>query len=127
MLIKGARSGFGSRIIGWMFAHMSWLLAVDRLYESPILLAFQHPKPGYPVHILIVPKRAIRDLAALAELPDSYENTLMKEVLCCVRELVQKLNLEEAGYRLIVNGGRYQDVVELHFHLVSGEMIPVTK
>ena len=27
-------------------------------------------------------------------------------------------------YRLIVNGGGYQDVGELHFHLVSGEIPP---
>jgi diadenosine tetraphosphate (Ap4A) HIT family hydrolase len=30
------------------------------------------------------------------------------------------VRLKEAGYRLIVNGGKYQDVAQLHFHLVSG-------
>ena len=27
--------------------------------------------------------------------------------------------LAESGYRLIVNGGKYQDFPYLHFHLVS--------
>jgi diadenosine tetraphosphate (Ap4A) HIT family hydrolase len=32
---------------------------------------------------------------------------------------VSELELERAGYRLVVNGGKYQDVAQLHFHLIS--------
>jgi diadenosine tetraphosphate (Ap4A) HIT family hydrolase len=38
-----------------------------------------------------------------------------------VCELNEDLNLEERGYRLIVNGGEYQEFPQLHFHLISGE------
>ena len=37
----------------------------------------------------------------------------------CGYALVQDLELAERGYRLIVNGGAYQDVKQLHFHLIS--------
>jgi diadenosine tetraphosphate (Ap4A) HIT family hydrolase len=36
-----------------------------------------------------------------------------------IQSLVVEFRLEEIGYRLIVNGGKYQDVPQLHFHLVS--------
>ncbi len=36
-----------------------------------------------------------------------------------VQSLVQELNLEPGGYRLITNGGAYQDIPHLHFHLVA--------
>jgi diadenosine tetraphosphate (Ap4A) HIT family hydrolase len=41
-----------------------------------------------------------------------------------VQSLVKELNLESRGYRLITNGGAYQDVPHLHFHLVSEIALP---
>jgi diadenosine tetraphosphate (Ap4A) HIT family hydrolase len=38
-----------------------------------------------------------------------------------VRDLVERFDLERRGYRLIINGGKYQEVPQLHFHLVSSE------
>jgi hypothetical protein len=34
--------------------------------------------------------------------------------------------LAEGGYRLIVNGGKYQDFPYLHFHLISDLNTPTT-
>jgi diadenosine tetraphosphate (Ap4A) HIT family hydrolase len=34
---------------------------------------------------------------------------------------VEQLHLQDSGYRLIINGGKYQTVEQLHLHLVSGE------
>lgn len=101
--------------IGWVFAHMSFLIPVDRLRETPTLMAFYHPKPAYPVHILIVPKSARRDLTALT----GEDSQFMIDLFAVVRDLVAELNLHERGYRLIANGGPYQDVPQLHFHLIS--------
>jgi diadenosine tetraphosphate (Ap4A) HIT family hydrolase len=35
------------------------------------------------------------------------------------QSLVGDFALEACGYRLVTNGGRYQDVPQLHFHLIS--------
>jgi len=110
-----ARSHLGKALVPWIFAHMSFAIPVHRLRESPNLLAFYHPSPSYPLHILIVPKRAIPNLASLK--PE--EAGLLGEVMQMAQSLVQELGLEQAGYRLIVNGGAYQDLPQLHFHLVS--------
>jgi len=44
---------------------MSFLIPVARLRETPNLIAFQHPSPGYKFHVLIVPKREAASLAQL--------------------------------------------------------------
>ena len=44
---------------------MSFAIPLHKLRETPTLLAFYHPQPSYPVHILILPKRAIASLADL--------------------------------------------------------------
>jgi diadenosine tetraphosphate (Ap4A) HIT family hydrolase len=38
--------------------------------------------------------------------------------------LITEFKLEDSGYRLITNGGIYQDIPQLHFHLISDEVNP---
>jgi hypothetical protein len=49
----------------FLFTTMSFAIPVQRLRETGTLLAFYHPLPAYPVHILLVPRRAIASLAVL--------------------------------------------------------------
>lgn len=90
-------------------------LPVQYLRQTDKLLAFNHPRPAYPVHILLVPKRAISNIKELTE----ADSQLLIDVFACVKSLVDELGLEERGYRLVVNGGLYQDIPQLHFHLIS--------
>lgn len=115
-IMRLARSRWAGRFMGWVFAHMSFLLPVERLYESETLVAFRHPLPSYPVHILIVPKRAY---ASLLDVP-AGDGAFLADLMSAVQKLVRELNLEVQGYRLIANGGAFQDVAQLHFHLVAG-------
>ncbi|OGN93712.1 MAG: hypothetical protein A2Y88_10870 [Chloroflexi bacterium RBG_13_48_10] len=51
------------------------------------------------------------------------EAGLLVEVVQMAQSLVEELKLSAEGYRLIVNGGKYQSLPRLHFHLVSGNPI----
>ena len=95
---------------------MSFAIPVQRLRETARLMAFHHPRPSYPVHILLVPKKAIADLAALT----AADADFMLDLFSTVQSLVVEFQLEKAGYRLITNGGPYQALPQLHFHLISG-------
>jgi histidine triad (HIT) family protein len=116
LLLRLARSPAGGRLANLVFSRMSFLLPVERLHETETLLAFHHPRPAYPVHILIVPKKAIAGLTALTP----GDTPFLLDLVDTVGRLVADLQLELSGYRLIANGGRYQDIPQLHFHLVSG-------
>jgi histidine triad (HIT) family protein len=116
LLFRLSKTRFAGLVIGWIFAHMSFIIPVNRLHETETLLAFYHPKPSYPVHILIVPKKARRELKNLTHADSDF----MIDLFATVQTLVADLDLEQTGYRLICNGGAYQDVPQLHFHLVSG-------
>jgi histidine triad (HIT) family protein len=116
-LVKLARSTIVGLWIGWLFTHFSFVIPVKRLRETNSLLAFHHPQPSYPIHILIVPKRPYSDLLAL----ETADTLFLIDLFQVVQSLVREFHLEQSGYRLITNGGTYQDVPHLHFHLVSGE------
>lgn len=94
---------------------MSFIIPVNRLRETDLLLAFYHPKPSYPLHILIVPKRQIRSMMAL----QPSDADFLVDLMATVQSLVQELGLDESGYSLLSNGGDYQDVPQLHYHLYS--------
>ena len=96
---------------------MNFALPLERLHETDTLLAFYHPKPNYPFHILLVPKRHITSLETLS----SQDNPFLADVFATVQQLVSKFKLDKGGYRLIVNGGKYQEFGLLHFHLIADE------
>lgn len=47
--------------------------------------------------------------------------TLYAEFVEITQDLIKDFCLETTGYRIIINGGSYQDFRHLHFHLVAGE------
>lgn len=118
-----ARSKLGGLLIGWLFSHMSAYLPVDRLFETETLIAFYHPKPSYRVHVLLVPRKAIKDLKDLT----AHDHDFLLDVFRTTQILVEELSLADSGYRLILNGGTYQEVPQLHFHLVAGEGISLAE
>jgi histidine triad (HIT) family protein len=101
------------RLIGWIFAHMTFLIPVARLRETSSLLAFHHPSSGYKFHVLILPKREVASLAQL----DPQDTAFLTDLFSTIQSLVDEFHLQ--AYRLIVNGGEYQDFPHLHFHLIS--------
>ena len=100
-------------LIGWIFAHLSFAIPVKRLRETDTLMAFHHPKPAYPFHVLLVPKKAVGSLNDL----DPTDIMFLADLYSTVQNIVNEFQLP--AYRLIVNGGEYQDFPQLHFHLIS--------
>ncbi|MBZ0320307.1 MAG: HIT domain-containing protein [Anaerolineae bacterium] len=115
LLFRLARSRLGRGLVSWGLTYMSFALPVDKLRQTPTLLAFHHPKPAYPLHILIVPRAAIANLSTLA--PDN--TAFLTDLLTTTQSLIAEFDLERRGYRLICNGGPNQDIPHLHFHLIA--------
>jgi len=89
-------------------------------HEDDICLAFHDVSPQAPVHILVIPKRAI---PSLADLEASDANTVGHLVLVAAH-LASRLGLAD-GYRLVFNCGRDggQSVDHLHLHLLGGRSL----
>ena len=115
LLYRLANTIIGRFLIRLVFSKMSFLIPAKRLRETETLLAFHHPKPSYPVHILLMPKSEIDSFQSL----DATNTAFMADLVSTTQSLVEEFGLAEKGYRLIVNGGEYQDFPHLHFHLIS--------
>ncbi|NQU31267.1 MAG: HIT domain-containing protein [Anaerolineae bacterium] len=111
-----ANTPLGRFFIRLLFSKMSFLIPTKRLRETDSLLAFHHPKPSHPVHILLMPKSETDSFHSL----EAGNTAFLTDLVNAVQSLITEFELAEKGYRLIVNGGEYQDFPHLHFHLISG-------
>jgi histidine triad (HIT) family protein len=96
------------------FAHFSWLLPVRRVAETSGALAFHHPRPVRSPHVLVIAKRPIASLMRLRESDAGW----LRELLELADRAAMVVKLRD-GYSLEVNGGAFQDVAQMHFHLWS--------
>lgn len=83
--------------------------------ETPSILAFHHTRPLYDVHIVLVPRVHIASLSELQNMD------IVKEVFEIAKRTIMRMRLDETNFRIITNGGTFQDSKHLHFHLVSGK------
>ena len=101
-------------LIPFFIKHVDHFLPSDRLEENAHWVAFHHPQPVYPLHILILPKLPIPSLsAAPGDMPALYADLVL-----IVQALVKAFHLEAHAYRLITNGGQNQSIPLWHWHLV---------
>lgn len=90
----------------------------NKAYENEYVLAFHDIDKKAPVHILVIPKKHIQSFIHLGQEDYIYLEEIHKAVCLLAREY----DLEEKGFRLVVNTGEQggQTVNHLHFHLLGG-------
>lgn len=91
------------------------------VYEDQDLIAFKDIAPLAPVHLLVIPKKHIKDLNEVAV----EDEGLMGRLLSVVKKLAAEHGVAESGYRVITNIGSNggQVVPHLHFHLLGGQKL----
>ena len=111
----------GERVAACLFGQVVARQApADVEYEDAEVLAFRDIYPKAPVHLLIVPKRHLESVMALA--PEDAE--LVGRLILAARRIGEQKGLGERGYRLAINCGPEggQHVYHLHVHFLAGRL-----
>lgn len=87
------------------------------VFESENVVAFPDIHPSAEIHLLIVPKEHMEGIKDLGE----NHGKLLIEIYQAAMKLVKENNLEDNLYRIVVNGGKAQQIKHLHFHLLGGK------
>ena len=87
------------------------------VFEDEEVLAFHDVNPQAPVHVLIVPKRAIPRLAQT----DESDQPLLGKLILTATRMARDLGMSESGYRVVINSGpdAGESVPHLHLHLLG--------
>lgn len=116
---KVANCKIGQNLFSWVLVHTPRLIPFVPLRESNCWVVYVHPSPAYPVHLVILPKQAVKNWMELTV----EDGKLFGEFIQLTQSMIRDFELEPAGYRLILNGGPNQNFPHLHFHLIAGESL----
>jgi histidine triad (HIT) family protein len=91
------------------------------VHEDDHCLAFRDISPQAPVHILIVPRKAVPRIG----LAENTDEALLGRLLLAAAQVARREGVAESGYRLVINNGRDggEAVPHLHIHLLGGRKL----
>lgn len=90
-------------------------LPSKKVYEDSEILAFYDTEPKTPVHVLIIPKKHVKNLM------EEKSVDLLGKIQIVATKLAKKLKIDDA-FKLTTNNGKSagQIVHHLHYHLIGG-------
>lgn len=94
--------------------------ALRVVHDDARVLAFQHTKPFWDVHVVVVPKRHIPSLTATTDADEAD----LRALFAAVRSVAGGVEAEHGAAAVLTNLGRYQDSKHLHVHVHSGSRRP---
>ncbi len=88
------------------------------VYEDEHTFAFRDINPQAPVHILVIPRAHLSNLAQA----EPAHAELLGHLLWVCAEIARQEGIETSGYRVVLNTNRDagQSVYHLHLHLLGG-------
>ncbi len=91
------------------------------LAETEDLIVINDIFPKAPVHFLVIPKKHVESINHLSE----NQELLVGKIVFAAKQMAEKLNIAEKGYKLIFNVGRDggQVVKHLHLHVLGGKRL----
>ena len=95
-------------------------IPAEIIYEDDLAIAFKDVHPQAPVHILVIPKEPIAQLADA----ESKDHALMGHLLLTAKRVAHQVGLNN-GYRVVINTGADggQTVYHLHLHILGGRQM----
>lgn len=88
-------------------------IPTSKIFEDENVLAFNDIKPSAETHLVLISKKHIATFMDL--------NGEMLDITKIAQKLIAEKKLEE-GYKLVINGGKYQEIKHFHMHLLAGKL-----
>lgn len=94
-------------------------IPADIVHEDELCLAFKDINPQAPVHLLIIPKKAIATINDI-QLED---REVVGHLFTTAAKIAKELGFDEDGYRVVMNCNHHggQEVYHIHLHLLAGK------
>jgi len=94
----------------------------DKVHEDEFSLFFNDISPQARIHVLGIPKFPC---TTFSDYLKNADNENISSFFRSVQFVIDKLKIEEYGYRLITNSGEDggQEVPHFHIHILAGEKI----
>jgi histidine triad (HIT) family protein len=93
-------------------------IPAEIVYQDDDVVAFRDVNPQAPVHVLVIPRKAIPTLNDLT--PD--DAALVGKLFLAAKQVAEQEGIAESGYRTVINCNAQagQTVFHVHLHVLGG-------
>lgn len=89
---------------------------VEVVFQTDRVLAFNHTRPYFERHVVIIPKTHIESLSATGTVDDA----LAVDFMLAIQHVAAILEFEMGGCKVCSNVGDYQTTKHLHWYVHAG-------
>jgi diadenosine tetraphosphate (Ap4A) HIT family hydrolase len=102
---------------------LSGKVAVRTLHEDERVIAFHHPDPAAPIHVVVIPKAHIASLLA----PEALDGELLRAVINAVQVVTAMIGLDRTGFYMRINAATPDVTPHMHWHVMGPGVAPITQ
>ncbi|HUF12433.1 MAG TPA: histidine triad nucleotide-binding protein [Longimicrobiales bacterium] len=90
----------------------------DVVYQDDDVVAFRDLDPKAPTHVLVIPRRHLTSIDAMAP----GDEPLIGRLFAAAKTVAREAGIDSSGYRMVTNVGNDagQSVEHLHVHVLGG-------
>lgn len=85
----------------------------DFSYQDADIMVFPDLHPIKPVHLLVIPKKHFREFSVVED------PQIFAKLSLVIQKMINEFELQDKGYRIVVNGGGAQEIHHFHIHLLG--------
>lgn len=102
---------------------LSGKVTVEVVHQDERVMAFHHPDPASPIHVVIIPKAHVAGLLA----PEATDPELMSSVMTAVQEVARIMGLKSRGFYVRANAAMPDVTPHMHWHVMGPGIPPITR
>jgi histidine triad (HIT) family protein len=99
---------------------LSGSLDVSVVFEDDRVLAFHHPDPGAPIHVVVIPKAHVISLLSA----EALDGVLLSSMITAIQEAARSLGLDKAGFFVRANAAAPGVTPHMHWHVMGPGVDP---
>lgn len=91
------------------------------VYRDGDIFAFEDINPIAPTHVLVIPTKHLKDIAAA----EAEDTELLGKLILAANKISDEKGLSQNGFRYAINTGKHggQTVYHLHLHILGGRQM----
>lgn len=97
-------------------------LPCNKIYEDQFIMAFHDLHPAAPVHAIVIPKG---QFISFSDFIKNAHDEFVINFFSSLQKVIEILDIEKSGYRMISNCGNdgIQTIPHFHVHLLGKKML----
>ena len=100
---------------------LSGKLKVETVWENGEVLAFDHPKPVEPVHVVVIPKKHVSSIMD----PQALEPNLLVSMVTAVQQSARLKEIDALGFRVKTGAVAPGVTPHMHWHVLGPGIPPL--